>query len=166
MSFVKVHCNTLGPASDCPAVNPPYPATPHHRAWKPTCLAYWPTGRQGSKIGLGSGASGSGAGAGGTGSAAGAIGFGATLRGAAFLAAGFGAALRGFAFAFAFLVFFALAADFRAATFLRAPLAAALPRAAFRLAFLLVALAMLSVSSGVPPRATSRRVAEIASQDA
>jgi hypothetical protein len=84
----------------------------------------------------------------GSGAGAGVIGFGAAaLRGAAFLAAGFGAgfaaALRGFAF----LVFFALAADFRAATFLRAPLAAALPRADFRFAFFLVALAMISVSS-------------------
>jgi hypothetical protein len=68
------------------------------------------------------------------------MGFGATLRGAAFLAAGFGAAF------FAFLVFFAFAADFRAATFRRAPLAAALPRADFLFAFLLVAFAMLSVS--------------------
>lgn len=130
---------------------------PNGRSEALRCCRYCPTGRQGSKGDMGSGAWGSGA-AGGIGSGAGAIGFGAAaLRGAAFF---FGAAFFGFAFAF-LAGFFALAADFRAATFLRAPLAAALPRAVFRLAFLLVALAMLCLLLG-SPQATSRRVAEIA----
>lgn len=124
--------------------NPPLPPTfSKVGARRRSDARYWPSGRQGSENGVGSGASGAGVDAGAIGSGAGGVGLGAALRGAAFRAAGFGAA---FLRAFAFLAFLPFAADLRAATFLRAPFAAALPRADFLFAFLLVDLAMLSVS--------------------